>query len=362
MTPPRSARRFAAVLFLFVALLLARLPAPAADPVKWDPARTTAPETPAELKALQDAVHGVVEKCGPATVNVKIFNEVSFKGKKGINLAQGSGVIVSPDGLVLTAAHVISPERPAAYKAGREVTLAVKYGDKMREDVKGTTLGVNRDMDSGMIQITTKGPDDGKWPFVKVARSADLKKGQWLVTLGHPGGYEPGRPPVARLGRYLGIVDYIHDIRMSLIRTDTTIVGGDSGGPLFDLAGNLVGIHSQIGPPLNVNLHVATDTFRDDWDAMLAGESLPFPTKLGVEFAKERKSGGVLIKEAPEDEPAAAAGMKDGDLIVSFDGKKVAHPDDIRLLLGRRKPDTEVPVVVKRGDETVTLKVKLGKK
>jgi len=361
MTPPRSARRVAPVRFLFAALLLAGLPALAADPVKWDPARTTAPESPADLKALQNAVHGVVGKCTPATVGVKLENEITIRGKKQYTLAQGSGVIVSADGLVLTAAHVISPEKPAPYKAGREVILVVKFGGEVKE-VKGKTLGVNRDMDSGMIQITDKGPDNGKWPFVKVAKSAEMKKGQWLVTLGHPGGYEPGRPPVARLGRFLGIERSIRGVQMNLIRTDTTIVGGDSGGPLFDLAGNLVGIHSQIGPPLDVNLHVATDTFKADWDDLLAGESLPLPpAKLGVEF-DDKGTGGALVKEAIKDEPAAAGGMMDGDLIVSFDGKKVASPDDVRDILRKKRPDSEVSVVVKRGEDMVKLTIKLGRR
>lgn len=355
MTHTRSARWFAPVLFLFAASLLAGLPALADDPVKWDPARTTTAETPAELKALQDAVHNVAEKCIPATVGVKLTNEVTVKGKKGFALAQGSGVIVDADGLVLTAAHVISPEK-GMYQAGRDVKLVVNYNGSVKE-VKGRTLGANRDMDSGMILITEKGPNNGKWPFVTVGKSAPLKKGQWLVTLGHPGGYEPGRPPVARLGRYIGIVEKINRTTMNLIRTDTTIVGGDSGGPLFDLAGNLVGIHSQIGPALNMNLHVATDTFTKEWVDLLG----PSPVRLGVEF-DETGTGGARIKEAIPDEPAATAGMKDGDLIVKFDGKKVASVDDVRVLLPRKEPGDKVPVVVKRGDETVNLTITLGRK
>src|SRR5262245_35786702 len=113
---------------LLAALLLVGLPALAADPVKWDPARTTAPDNATELKALQDAVQSVVVKCTPATVGVKLENEMLVKGKKQYSMAQGSGVIVSADGLVLTAAHVISPEPPNPYKVGREVTLVVNYG------------------------------------------------------------------------------------------------------------------------------------------------------------------------------------------------------------------------------------------
>jgi len=355
------ARSFTPAGFLFAALTLAAV-ATAADPVKWDPARTTAPEDPAELKALQDTVTGVVQKCTPATVGIKLTNEVKARGRFQMAIAQGSGVIVSADGLVLTAAHVISPEPPEPYKPGREVTLILSDGS----EVKGKTLGVNRKMDSGMLRIVDKGPNGGKWPFVPVGKSSELRRGQWLVTLGHPGGYKEGRPPVARLGRFQGIERYIRGVEMNLLRTDTTIVGGDSGGPLFDLNARLVGIHSQIGPDLTLNLHVSTDTFQTDWTAMLAGEVLPKaptpPPVVGVVFDEKKSLSGVRVKEVVEDGPAAAAGFKDGDVITTFDGKKVATADDIRTVLAKRKAGDVVEVAVLRDDETVTLKLKLGKR
>ena len=370
MTPRRFARSITPVWFLFAALALAlgtgglhpRL-AGAADPVKWDPARTTAPEDPAELKALQDAVTGVVQKCTPATVGIKLINEFRSRGGRlQMATAQGSGVIVSADGLVLTAAHVISPEPPEPYKPGREVTLVLSDGS----EVKGKTLGVNRKMDSGMLRITDKGPNGGKWPFVPVGKSGDLKRGQWLVTLGHPGGYKEGRPPVARLGRFQGIERYIRGVEMNLLRTDTTIVGGDSGGPLFDLNARVVGIHSQIGPELTLNLHVATDTFKADWDAMLDGAVLPKappqPPVIGVVFDEKKNASGVRVESVVEDGPAATAGFKDGDVITTFGGKKVATANDIRELLAKHKPGDVVEVAVLRDDDTVTLKVKLGKR
>jgi len=362
MTPRRLTRSFTPVWFLFAALVLAAA-APAADPVKWDPARTTAPEDPAELKALQDAVHGVVQKCTPATVGVKLINELKGRGGRvQMATAQGSGVIVSADGLVLTAAHVISPEPPEPYKPGREVTLILSDGS----EVKGKTLGVNRKMDSGMVRITDKGPNDGKWPFVPIGKSGDLKRGQWLVTLGHPGGYKEGRPPVARLGRFQGVERYIRGVEMKLLRTDAVIVGGDSGGPLFDLTARLVGIHSQIGPDLTLNLDVATDTFKTDWDAMLKGEVLPKqappPPVIGVVFDEKKDGPGVRIEIVVEDGPAAKAGFKDGDVITTFDGKKVATANEIRAALTKHKPDDVVEVVVLRDDESVTLKLKLGKR
>src|SRR5207248_2559711 len=142
-------------------------------------------------------------------------------------------------------------------------------------EVEGKTLGVNKKMDSGMIKITGKNPEGGAWPFAKLARSGELKKDQWLVSMGHPNGYKKGRPPVARLGQLKSMGDKTaNDIRSNFLQTNCTLVGGDSGGPLFDLEGRLVGIHSQIGPSINWNLHVPVDAFKTDWDRLVAGEKV----------------------------------------------------------------------------------------
>jgi len=210
MTLPRSAR-WVACTGLLVALLSAA--APAADPPKWDPARTTNPEDVTELKALQTAVNSVVDKCGPATVALKYGS------------GSGSGVIVSEDGLVLTAAHVIRdyPENwkgkfdppPLPFVAGKKVYVMMPDG----KEYAAKTLGINGGLDTGMVKLTEKGPNDGKWPFCPVAKSGDVKKQQWVVALGHPDGPKEGRLPVARLGRV-----YVNS--SGFMRTDCTIVGG----------------------------------------------------------------------------------------------------------------------------------------
>ena len=181
----------------------------------------------------------VIAKVLPATVGVRIGNSA------------GSGVIVSEDGLVMTAGHVVG-------KPGQDVTFFFHDG----KTAKGKTLGMFVTADAGMMKIT----DAGKYPFVELGTSADLKSGTWCVALGHPLGYQPGRPPVVRVGRVLRI-------REGVIQTDCTLVGGDSGGPLFDLEGRVIGIHSRIAGPTDVNLHVPVDIFRENWDRLLKGDS-----------------------------------------------------------------------------------------
>lgn len=352
MTLPRSART-AACLALLVAILSAA--APAADPApKWDPARTTAPEDLNELKSLQASVKNVVDKCTPSTVAV-LYGP-----------SAGSGVIVSEDGLVLTAAHVIrdyeAPKKGALegkampFTSGKAVKIMLPDGTR----VDGKTLGINAGEDSGMVQITTKGPNNGKWPFSPVAKSGDVQKGQWLVTLGHPSGPKEGRAPVARLGRMLGSDKHI-------IRTDCTLVGGDSGGPLFDLQGRVVGIHSRIGPTLALNYHVQSDQFKNDWDKLVAGEWVDKPAAakvsayIGVVFPDDEEEDAWL-KDVVEAGPAEKAGLKPGDTIFKFNETVVKSVKQFRKLMESTKPGDKVKLGVRRGVNVLTLTATLEKK
>jgi serine protease Do len=357
MTLPRSAR-WAACLTLLLGLLSAAAPAadPAPTPVpKWDPARTTNPDDLLEVKSLQNSVNRVVEKCTPATVAI-------FYGS-----GTGSGVIINEDGLVLTAAHVIrdyaAPKKgaleglPLPFTAGKKVEIQLADGTK----VVGKTLGINEGMDSGMVQITTKGPNNGKWPFAPVGKSGALKKSQWVVTLGHPNGPKEDRPPVARLGRV--IVN-----NSGFLRTDCAIVGGDSGGPLFDLNGNVVGIHSRMVFPYSLahNIHVPTDDFRTDWDKLVAGDWVDKPVPkggayIGVVFPEDDEEDAWL-REVEADGPADKGGLKAGDTITKFNETAVKSVKQFRKLMEGAKPGDKVKITARRGTTVMTMTVTLTKR
>ena len=332
--------------------------------VAWDTARVSSPETVDELKALQTKVKGVYQKALPTTVALLL-------GGDGGGSA-GSGVIVSADGLVLTAAHVIAKPREA-------VVFVMPDG----RTIKGISLGLNTLADSGMAKITDPAPKDypgatdGKWPFSEIGTAADLKKGQWIVSMGHPGGPKRDRPPPVRTGRFVSY-DKAGTVfrRNDLLCTDATLVGGDSGGPLFTLDGKVVGIHSEIGETLDQNRHVPLEKFKDEWDRMARGDILYFrrasdrdsATKVGlnVVFDDKAKATGAKIEELPEvgggKGAAEKAGLEAGDVIVKFNGHAVKSADDLRLMLPSYKVGETVKVQVDRDGTAITYDVKLADK
>ncbi|WP_439631111.1 S1C family serine protease [Gemmata sp.] len=341
-----------------VALLVAAAPNwAAADPkadTKWDTKRTAPPEDLDELKALQARVKALVDKCTPCTVAITI------------GFGAGSGVIVSEDGLVLTAAHVIAGEPKGGDKGGyepnRDCTIILHDGKR----VKAKTLGINDRADSGMVKIVDKGPKDGKWPFLPIAKSADVKPGQWVVSLGHPGGPKSGRAPVARLGQMENPDKHRIHTAGGFVVSNCTLVGGDSGGPLYDLDGNVIGIHSRIGLSLATNVHVPTDKFKEEWDKLVAGEVIgakpkPVAAVVGVVFPED-ENDDAWVAEVDEEGPAAKGGVKAGDTITKFNGEQVKTVKRFRELVKDRKPGDVVKLGLRRGTEALSVSVTLGKR
>ena len=293
------------------------------------------PESVEDLRALQDKVREVLKKVIPATVNVRIGS------------SQGSGVIIK-DRYILTAGHVSG-------KPGRKVVITMHDGSR----IKGETLGWNKGIDSGLIKIT----DDGDFPYVDIGKSEDMPRGKWVIATGHPGGYRPGRAPVVRVGRVVS-----NESRA--VRSDCSLVGGDSGGPLFDLDGNVVGIHSRIGGSITANHHVPVDTYTDTWDRLAKGEewggrfggrSGPSGEKrayYGIQFDPDSEK--LKILQVLEEGPAAKGGLEAGDEVLQFEGKAVDTLVELRELIREKKPGDKVTFKVQRGDAVLSLRVTVG--
>lgn len=298
------------------------------------------PENLADLKAIEKHVQEICDKVMPCTVSLRVGG------------SSGSGVIVSADGLILTAGHVSG-------EPGRDVTVIMPDG----KTHKGKTLGGNGTIDSGLCRIT----DAGTWPFVEMGVSSNLKKGDWCMVTGHPGGFRQGRTPVLRLGRILELNDATD---AKFIRTDCTLVGGDSGGPLFDMQGRVIGIHSRIGGSITANMHVPVDTYRETWDRLVKGERWGRGIGRTVRPSGGEPEVGLRLDpndatcqvEVLKDSPADKAGLKTGDRIKKLDGKEAATGAILLEELRKKKPGDEVVFELERGTESLTLKVTVGRK
>jgi len=286
-----------------------------------------APDDVADLRSMQQQIQTVHKRAMNATVGVMV------------GPAQGSGVIVSEDGLILTAGHVIGAP-------GLEVTVLLNDGRR----VKGVTLGTDRGIDSGAIQITTK----GKYDYLPMRDSSTLNEGEWVLVVGHAGGIVKDRAPALRLGRILG---YNEDV----IETDATLVGGDSGGPLLDLRGNVIGINSRIGSHITANLHVPTHAYLTTLDRLkkseVWGRVLGSQPYLGVRCDADKND--VIVIEVTENSPAADAGIRQGDRILSFGGRRIKNFNDLKLLVNQFSPGDSVPVKIERGGRQLQLNIEL---
>lgn len=309
------------------ALAAEPLEAPSGDDEQLKVFAKAAPEGVDDLLAIERHVQKVAAKVIPCTVGVQIGG------------VQGSGVIISKEGYVLTAGHVSGAK-------DRDVTIIFHDGKK----AKGKTLGRNVAIDSGLIKIT----DSGKWPYAEMGSSKDLKAGHWCLATGHPGGYQTDREPVVRLGRVV-------QSRGDVIRTDCTLVGGDSGGPLFDMQGRVIGIHSRISRGFSENFHVPVQTYVETWDRLVAKEEWGGRTSGGIIGIRgEDVKDGCRITEIFPGLPAEQHGLKVGDVITKVNNDKVGSLADLIRLLGKHKPGEEVALEYLRDGQSQKQGMKLA--
>ncbi len=293
----------------------------------------------ADILKLETKVESVTEKVMPATVAL-------LSSQTG---SSGSGVITTPDGLILTAAHVIQ---------GADVVEVVFPNG---EQTRGKVLGANYSKDIAMVQILKKGP----WPFVERGNSRPLAAGDWVIAMGHSAGFDAARTPPVRFGRV------VSKGPGNFLTTDCTLIGGDSGGPLFDLDGKIVGINSSIGFSFTNNNHAGVDGFEADWDRLKAGEAWgrlsmdPFANpempSIGIIMGLPQGTEGVRVLELIPQSPAGAAGVRIGDIIQTLDGRDIPDGWQLRQLLAKRQPGDKVKLGLLRDNRTVTVEVVLSK-
>lgn len=201
---------------------------------------------PTTLAELEDATSELAISCRQATIGISHGRE------------QGTGVIFSPKGLILTACHCVG-------YVGREFDVVLSDGRK----VKAISVYVDSRSDLAMATILDKAPDEG-WPHRPIKLDGDLKNGDWCMAFGHGGGMQTNRPVPMRVGRVLGSRKWLGATQLI---TDNTVTWGDSGGPLFDIEGNIAGINITMLPEhVYANHHGRISKIIELWGETLRGE------------------------------------------------------------------------------------------
>src|SRR4051812_20562105 len=253
----------------------------------------------------------------------------------------GSGFIISADGFVLTNAHVV--------EAADEIT--VKLTDK--RELKAKVIGADKRTDIALLKIDASG-----LPFVRFGDPNKLRVGEWVVAIGSPFGFENSVTAgiVSAKGRSLPQENFV-----PFIQTDVAVNPGNSGGPLFNLRGEVVGINSAIysrtggfmGLSFAIPIDVANEVVQQlkSTGRVIRGRIgvviQPVTRELADGFGLQ-KPQGALVNSVEKGGPAEKAGVEPGDVILRFDGKVVNSSEDLPRLVGATKPGTRVAMQIWR--------------
>jgi S1-C subfamily serine protease len=308
------------------------------------------------LDAYSQAVMKVVEKVGPSVVSVGVTKKVMARSPRGPvpfeAPGSGSGVIVAPDGYVLTNSHVVEESDR------RSVTLA--DGSQHAAEV----IGEDPETDVAVLRIAVSG-----LPAVALGDSEALRVGQLVIAIGNPFGFQATVTSgvVSALGRTLR--SQTGRLIENIIQTDAALNPGNSGGPLVDSRGNVVGINTAIiqfaqgicfAIPINtvrwvVGQLITQGRVRRAWLG-IAGMQRPIGRRL-IRHHNLPIATGVLVKSVEPGSPADRAGLREDDVIVALGNDPIADIDDLQRILGRTRPGSRLLAGVIRGIERIDLAV-----
>jgi len=301
------------------------------------------------LRAISDELAGVADRVSPAVLHVRVL------AARGAGGGSGSGVLVSPDGYALTNSHVV---RDAA---GIEATLS--DGRTVIADL----AGIDPATDLAVLRVPT--PD--RLPFVALGDSNGLRPGHMVAAVGAPFGlsWTVTWGIVSALGRTLRS-QVAGRVIEGVIQTDAPLNPGNSGGPLLDAEGRVVGINTAVlaqaqglcfAVPSNTASFVVSEILGHGHVRRAAlgigGEEVLFPAAV-ARAAGLADPRGVAVRTVAKGSPAALAGVRSGDVVVSFGGRTVATVADLHRLLGSGAIGAEVPLEVLREGRRTGLRVR----
>ncbi len=298
-------------------------------------------------------VTSVAEQVSPAVVKLEVEGASPTSGGPESGLGSGSGFVVTPDGFVLTNSHVVA--------GAKRITLFLLDGRR----VPAHLVGDDPDSDLAVVRIHESG-----LPAVHFADSSAIKVGQIAIAIGNPYGLNctVTAGVVSALGRslrtkYGRLID-------DVVQTDAALNPGNSGGPLCDAHGQVIGVNTaMIMPAQGICFAIAANSATFIMSKLIhdgrirrahlgvAGQNVPLHRRV-VRFHRLERESAILVVSLEPGGPAAAAGVREGDLIVAYAGKPVASLDDLHRLLTEEQAGIVAALTLVRGSEKPVVSVR----
>jgi S1-C subfamily serine protease len=306
------------------------------------------------LDAYSRAVTSTVERVSPSVVNIEVHQAAgrTRSGEERERRGGGSGFVFTPDGLILTNSHVVHDAR----------RMEVTFADGRR--MPASAIGDDPASDLAVIRV-----DEPGLTAAALGDSQQLRVGQLVVAIGNPYGFQSTVTAgvVSALGRSLR--SYSGRLIDDVIQTDAALNPGNSGGPLVDSAGRVVGVNTATILPaqgicfaigINTAKFVASRLLRDGRIRRsfigVSAQTVPVHRRV-VRFYDLAKESGALVLSVEENSPAKRAGLRDGDVIVTLEGHPVAGVDDLHRVLTDVRVGVSCSLTVLRRTEKLELKI-----
>jgi len=322
-------------------------------------ANTTQVTTVVQSAATYDAA-AIYDKASPGVVDLTVTTSPQsssdgtippFGPGNGSSSAEGTGFVYDKSGHIVTAAHVVDGA----------TAISVRFKDGTR--AKATLVGTDPSSDTAVIKVDVAA---SKLTPIALADSSAVEPGQGVVAIGSPFGYEESITAgiVSAVGRSIEAPNGF--TIPNAIQTDAAINHGNSGGPLIDASGKVIGVNVQIATGdssasinAGVGFAVPSNTVKAVVTDLIAGKTVAHPY-LGVTVGDNQSGTGATIGTVRDGSPAATAGLKSGDVVTAIDGKAVTGSSQLTSAIATYKPGDKIALTVKRNGSTITVNVTLG--
>lgn len=346
-------------------------------------AAATVSMRPAAARGAPESFADLVEKLSPAVVNISTVQTIRTRSNRrapqlpeGMPFGDlwdqfrdrmdedeeprqaqslGSGFIVDASGIVVTNNHVVED--------ADEITVITADGEEFPAELLG------RDALSDIAVLKIEHENGDNFPFVKWGDSDVERIGDWVMAIGNPFGLSS----TVTAGIVSARNRSINNNDVEFIQTDASINRGNSGGPLFNMEGDVIGVNTAIFSPSGGNVGIGFAIPSNDASRVIRelrehgkvrrgwlGVGIQPMTKEIAETLGIEQTEGAMVTRVEPESPAANAGIKDGDIIVKWDGKEIENSNRLSLLVKRTDIGKPVDVIVLRGKERVTLQVTTG--